>query len=163
MKTISIIAEYNPFHNGHAWQIAEAKRRTSADFALIVMSGDFVQRGEPAVLDKFSRTRMALLGGADLVLELPVRYAAGSAEYFARGACSLVASLNETDTLCFGCETEDPAAFSALSSMMSQKATISASFTVFKPGICLLFAMPPQPMTATFNFFCSIFFDPRFR
>ena len=72
MKTISIIAEYNPFHNGHAWQIAEAKRRTSADFALIVMSGDFVQRGEPAVLDKFSRTRMALLGGADLVLELPV-------------------------------------------------------------------------------------------
>ena len=67
MKTISIIAEYNPFHNGHAWQIAEAKRRTSADFALIVMSGDFVQRGEPAVLDKFSRTRMALLGGADLV------------------------------------------------------------------------------------------------
>lgn len=72
MKTISIIAEYNPFHNGHAWQIAEAKRRTSADFALIVMSGDFVQRGEPAVLDKFSRTRMALLGGADLVLhELP--------------------------------------------------------------------------------------------
>ena len=73
MKTISIIAEYNPFHNGHAWQIAEAKRRTSADFALIVMSGDFVQRGEPAVLDKFSRTRMALLGGADLVLELPGR------------------------------------------------------------------------------------------
>ena len=112
MKTISIIAEYNPFHNGHAWQIAEAKRRTSADFALIVMSGDFVQRGEPAVLDKFSRTRMALLGGADLVLELPVRYAAGSAEYFARGACSLLASLNVTDTLCFGCETEDPAAFS---------------------------------------------------
>lgn len=101
MKTISIIAEYNPFHNGHAWQIAEAKRRTSADFALIVMSGDFVQRGEPAVLDKFSRTRMALLGGADLVLELPVRYAAGSAEYFARGACSLLASLNVTDTLCF--------------------------------------------------------------
>ena len=110
MKTISIIAEYNPFHNGHAWQIAEAKRRTSADFALIVMSGDFVQRGEPAVLDKFSRTRMALLGGADLVLELPVRYAAGSAEYFARGACSLLASLNVTDTLCFGCETEDPKA-----------------------------------------------------
>lgn len=121
MKTISIIAEYNPFHNGHAWQIAEAKRRTSADFALIVMSGDFVQRGEPAVLDKFSRTRMALLGGADLVLELPVRYAAGSAEYFARGACSLLASLNVTDTLCFGCETEDPAAFSALSSLLSDE------------------------------------------
>ena len=121
MKTISIIAEYNPFHNGHAWQIAEAKRRTSADFALIVMSGDFVQRGDPAVLDKFSRTRMALLGGADLVLELPVRYAAGSAEYFARGACSLLASLNVTDTLCFGCETEDPAAFSALSSLLADE------------------------------------------
>ena len=62
---------------------------------------------------------MALLGGADLVLELPVRYAAGSAEYFARGACSLLASLNVTDTLCFGCETEDPAAFSALSSLLA--------------------------------------------
>lgn len=121
MKTINIIAEYNPFHNGHAWQIAEAKRRTGADFALIVMSGDFVQRGEPAVLDKFSRTKMALLGGADLVIELPVRYAAGSAEYFARGACSLLASLNVTDTLCFGCETEDPAAFASLSSLLADE------------------------------------------
>ena len=64
---------------------------------------------------------MALLGGADLVLELPVRYAAGSAEYFARGACSLLASLNVTDTLCFGCETEDPAAFSALSSLLADE------------------------------------------
>ena len=121
MKTISIIAEYNPLHNGHAWQIAEAKRRTGADFALIVMSGDFVQRGEPAILDKFSRTKMALLGGADLVIELPVRYAAGSAEYFARGACSLLASLNVTDTLCFGCETEDPAAFASLSSLLADE------------------------------------------
>ena len=136
MKTISIIAEYNPFHNGHAWQIAEAKRRTSADFALIVMSGDFVQRGEPAVLDKFSRTRMALLGGADLVLELPVRYAAGSAEYFARGACSLLASLNVTDTLCFGCETEDPAAFSASLVLASYEAP---------PGFPSVFVAPVQP------------------
>ena len=62
MKTISIIAEYNPFHNGHAWQIAEAKRRTSADFALIVMSGDFVQRGEPAVLAWRSRPRTRASG-----------------------------------------------------------------------------------------------------
>ena len=99
MKTIGIIAEYNPFHNGHAWQIAEAKRRTSADFALIVISADMVLTGDQAVLDKFSRTRMALLGGADLVLERPVRYAAGSAEYFARGACSLLASLHVSDTL----------------------------------------------------------------
>ena len=134
MKTISIIAEYNPFHNGHAWQIAEAKRRTSADFALIVMSGDFVQRGEPAVLDKFSRTRMALLGGADLVLELPVRYAAGSAEYFARGACSLLASLNVTDTLCFGCETEDPAAFSALSPGWVRKCSALPPLSACSPG-----------------------------
>ena len=138
MKTISIIAEYNPFHNGHAWQIAEAKRRTSADFALIVMSGDFVQRGEPAVLDKFSRTRMALLGGADLVLELPVRYAAGSAEYFARGACSLLASLNVTDTLCFGCETEDPAAFDLI-------------FFVF-----LVFPLSGHPTASSFSFRCSV-------
>lgn len=128
MKTISIIAEYNPFHNGHAWQIAEAKRRTGADFVLVVMSGDFVQRGAPAVLDKFSRTTMALLGGADLVIELPARYAAGSAEYFARGACSLLASLNVTDTLCFGCETEDPAAFASLSSLLAYEPKVFGTY-----------------------------------
>ena len=66
MKTIGIIAEYNPFHNGHAYQIAELKRKTNADFVVIAMSGDFVQRGAPAIIDKYCRAEMALLCGADL-------------------------------------------------------------------------------------------------
>lgn len=121
MKTVGIIAEYNPFHNGHAWQLAEAKKRTGADFSVIVMSGDFVQRGEPAMTDKFTRTKMALLGGADLVIELPVQYACGSAEYFARGACTLLDRLGVVDILCFGCEDELPDAFSALSGLLADE------------------------------------------
>ena len=121
MKTIGIIAEYNPLHNGHAWQIAEANKRAGADFAVIAMSGDFVQRGEPALVDKFTRTKMALAGGADLVLELPVQYACGSAEYFARGAVTLLHRLGVVDTLCFGCETENPEAFSQLADILAHE------------------------------------------
>lgn len=80
MKTIGIIAEYNPFHNGHAYQIAELKRKTNADFVVIAMSGDFVQRGAPAIIDKYCRAEMALLCGADLVIELPAVWAVSSAE-----------------------------------------------------------------------------------
>ena len=83
MKTIGIIAEYNPFHNGHAYQIAELKRKTNADFVIIAMSGDFVQRGAPAIIDKYCRAEMALLCGADLVIELPAVWAVSSAEDFA--------------------------------------------------------------------------------
>ena len=71
MKTTAIIAEYNPFHNGHRYQIEETRRQTGADYILILMSGDFVQRGAPALCNKYTRTRMALLGGADAVIELP--------------------------------------------------------------------------------------------
>ena len=106
MKTVGIIAEYNPFHNGHAYQIAEAKRITDADYAVVVMSGDFVQRGTPAVWDKYTRTRAALLGGADLVFELPVIYATASAEYFAEGGVALLTALG-VDCICFGSECGD--------------------------------------------------------
>ncbi len=105
MKTVGIIAEYNPFHKGHEYQLRKAKELSGADFAVIVMSGDFVQRGEPALLDKYTRARMALLGGADLVLELPTAYATGSAETFARGAISVLEELGCVDTLCFGSES----------------------------------------------------------
>lgn len=108
MKTVGIIAEYNPFHFGHAWQIAQAKALSGADFAVIAMSPDFVQRGTPALTDKWSRARAALTAGADLVLELPVRAAVGSAEYFAQGGVSLLGSLGVVDALSFGCEAEDP-------------------------------------------------------
>ena len=73
MKIVGLIAEYNPFHNGHLYHIQKARELTGADYVIVVMSGDFVQRGTPAVYDKYTRTRMALKSGADLVLELPVR------------------------------------------------------------------------------------------
>ena len=106
LKTTGIIAEYNPFHNGHLYHMQQARMLTGADFIVVVMSPDFVQRGEPALLDKWARARMALEAGADLVLEMSVRSAVGSAEYFARGGVCLLDSLGAVDALSFGCETE---------------------------------------------------------
>lgn len=105
MKTAAIIAEYNPFHNGHRYQIEETRRATGADFILVVMSGDFVQRGAPALCNKYIRTHMALLNGADVVIELPVLYAVSSAEYFAQGAVTLLNRLGVIDYLSFGSES----------------------------------------------------------
>lgn len=107
MKTVGIITEYNPFHNGHAYHIQKAKDLTGADFCVVVMSGDFVQRGVPALMDKHLRATCALAGGADLVLELPVCYAVSSAEYFANGAVALLDQLGVVDSLCFGSECGD--------------------------------------------------------
>lgn len=118
MKTVGIIAEYNPFHNGHAYQIAAAKKMTGADYCIVVMSGDFVQRGAPAIMDKFTRTKAALENGADLVLELPVYYSTSSAEYFASGAVALLDSLGVTDFLCFGSECGDIEILSSLSEVL---------------------------------------------
>ena len=114
MKTVGIVAEYNPFHNGHAYQLAMAKKMTGADYCIVVMSGDFVQRGTPAIMDKYIRAQSALENGADLVLELPVCYASSSAEYFASGAVALLDKLGITDTLCFGSESGDVNVLSAL-------------------------------------------------
>lgn len=104
MKTVGIIAEYNPFHNGHAYQIAKARELTGAEYVVIVMSGNFVQRGQPAVMEKSIRAEAALLCGADVVLELPVHYSTASAEYFASGAVALLHRLGVVDALCFGSE-----------------------------------------------------------
>ena len=104
MKVTGIIAEYNPFHRGHAYHIEQAKKLTGADAVVVVMSGDFTQRGIPAIMDKYARARMALMNGADVVIELPSCYACASAEYFADGAVSLLDSLGIVDTLCFGSE-----------------------------------------------------------
>lgn len=103
MKLLGIIAEYNPFHNGHFYQLQQAKQITNADAIIVVMSGNFVQRGEPAILDKWTRTHMALCSGADIVIELPVIYATASAEYFAYGAIKLLNEIGITD-ICFGSE-----------------------------------------------------------
>ena len=101
MRTAGIIAEYNPFHRGHRYHMEETRRQTGADYIIAVMSGCYVQRGEPAVVDKYVRTRMALDGGADLVLELPVVYATASAEYFASAGVRLLDSLGCVDVLSF--------------------------------------------------------------
>ena len=106
MNTTGIIAEYNPFHNGHLYHLEKARKLSGADYVIIVLSPDFVQRGEPSLLDKWVRTRMALACGADLVLELPVRSAAGSAEYFAHGGVSILSALGVVNALSFGCETD---------------------------------------------------------
>ena len=100
-----IIAEYNPFHNGHKYHIEEVRKLTGADYCIVVMSGNFTQRGEPALMDKYLRTEMALEAGADLVLELPVCYACASAPYFATGAIALLDKLGVTDYVAFGSES----------------------------------------------------------
>lgn len=105
MKTVGIIAEYNPFHKGHAYHIQKAKEAAGADFAVIAMSGNFVQRGAPAIIDKYTRTKMALDGGADLVLELPVPFATAAAPIFAEAGVSLFHHLGCVDALCFGSES----------------------------------------------------------
>lgn len=106
VKVAGIIAEYNPFHNGHHYQIQELRRLTGADYVVVAMSGDFVQRGEPAIFDKYTRTRMALCGGADLVVELPILFATSSAEDFSSCGVALLEKLG-VDLLCFGSESGD--------------------------------------------------------
>lgn len=104
MKIAAVIAEYNPFHNGHFYQLNTIREKLGADRIIVVMSGNFTQRGIPAIVDKFDRCKMALENGADLVFELPVYYATGSAEYFAQGAVSLLDKLGVVDYLHFGSE-----------------------------------------------------------
>lgn len=105
MKIIGIVAEYNPFHTGHAWHIQETRRQFREETAVVaVMSGNWVQRGECAITDKWTRTEMALAGGVDLVLDLPTVWATASAEGFARGAIALLAATGVVDVLSFGSE-----------------------------------------------------------
>ena len=107
MKTAAIICEYNPFHNGHEYHIMQTRNITSADCVIAIMSGNYVQRGTPAVMDKKIRTQAALLGGADLVIELPLFAACSSAPDFAIGAVSLLHKLGVIDYLSFGSECQD--------------------------------------------------------
>ncbi len=107
MKIVGLIAEYNPFHNGHQYHIEKAKEITGADAVIVVMSGNFVQRGAPAIMPKHLRAEMALKAGASLVLELPACYATGTAEQFAFGAVSVLNSLGCIDAICFGSECGD--------------------------------------------------------
>ena len=107
MKIAAVIAEYNPFHDGHLYQLRSLRSELCVDYIIVVISGDFTQRGIPAIVDKYSRTRMALENGADLVFELPAYFALGSAAYFAEGAVSLLDKLGVVDVLHFGSECGD--------------------------------------------------------
>ena len=104
MRVVGLITEYNPFHNGHKFHLEASKHLTNADYVVCVMSGNFIQRGEPALLNKWARTKMALINGVDLVIELPVSYVLQSAEHFAFGAVKILNSLNIVDYICFGSE-----------------------------------------------------------
>lgn len=106
MKAVGLVTEYNPFHNGHLYHLNKAMELTGADISVAVMSGDFVQRGEPAVLDKYTRTSMALNSGVNLVVELPVNYAVSSAESFAAGALKVLDYV-KADSIAFGSESGD--------------------------------------------------------
>lgn len=110
MSVAGIICEYNPFHEGHKFHIEKVKELTGADTVVAVMNGDFMQRGEPAIADKYIRARMALAGGADIVFELPVRYGLSSAEDFAYGGILALHSLSFVDHFCFGSEGADQTA-----------------------------------------------------
>ena len=122
MKIIAIIAEYNPLHQGHAWQIREARRQLDADSAvLVVMSGPFTQRGEPAIVDKWRRTQMALDAGADLVFELPFAYACGSAERFASGGVQMIQSTGLDCHLVFGSESGDLTALDRIAGILAHE------------------------------------------
>ncbi|MBP1156055.1 MULTISPECIES: nucleotidyltransferase [unclassified Paenibacillus] len=105
MRTVGLIVEYNPLHNGHYYHYQQSKKVSGADSAICVMSGHFLQRGEPAIVDKWARAEMALRMGADLVLELPVAFSAQPAEWFAYGAVSALDATGVVDSLCFGCES----------------------------------------------------------
>ena len=104
MKVAGVIAEFDPFHNGHAFFLRRLRKLTSADFIIAVMSGDYTQRGNIAIMGKRIRAKAALLNGADVVMELPVQYATASAELFALGGVSLLESLGIVDQIGFGTE-----------------------------------------------------------
>jgi len=121
MKVVGIVAEYNPFHNGHKYQLDKVKQETGADYVIIAMSGNYLQRGVPALCDKFIRTEMALRCGADLVIEIPTLWATASAEYYAHAGVALLAATGVVTHLAFGAETDDLEALLEVASILKKE------------------------------------------
>ena len=134
MKTIGIICEYNPFHNGHAHQLHTLAQLHPDALRICIMSGSFVQRGEPAIFSKFDRARWAILGGADIVIELPTLYPTGSAQLFGTGAIRMVKAL-DIDALSFGSETADLDALVDIAKRMDCESTQEQLRTYIKEGL----------------------------
>lgn len=124
MKTVGLITEYNPFHNGHLYHLNESKTITCSDYSIAVMSGNFVQRGEPALVDKWTRAKMAVDNGVDLVIELPLIYACQSAEFFAYGAVKILDSLGVVDSICFGSEIGDIQPLDYIAEILNNEPTL---------------------------------------
>lgn len=121
MSTVGLIVEYNPLHNGHLYHLQQSKMVTGADGVVAVMSGHFLQRGEPALADKWARAEMALRAGCDVVLELPVAYSVQNAQWFAYGAVALLDASGIVDALCFGSESGNMEALSAVADMLAEE------------------------------------------
>ena len=121
MKICACIAEYNPLHLGHLKHIEYIKNVLDAEKLIVIMSGNFTQRGEPAVLDKFTRAKQAVIAGADMVIELPTVFATGNAEVFAKGAINIINSLGVVDGLCFGVESGAREEYIALAKFMNDE------------------------------------------
>ena len=117
-KVLGIIAEYNPFHNGHLYHLQKAKKDTSSNYSVAIISGNFTQRGNTSIIDKWSKAKMALENGFDLVIELPLVYAISSAENFADGAVKILNSMKVIDYLSFGTETQDFEALDKIASVL---------------------------------------------
>lgn len=121
MNISGIIVEYNPLHNGHLYHINKTKELTNSDVLISVMSGNFAQRGIPSTVDKWTKTKMALNSGVDLVIELPTIYSVSSAEFFSYGAVSLLNSLGVVDSICFGSEHGDICDINSISNILSKE------------------------------------------
>lgn len=121
MKIVGLITEYNPFHNGHLYHIKKSKELTGADYCIALMSGSYVQRGAPAIYDKYVRTSMALSSGADLVLEMPVAFSTASAREFATYGVALFTALGAVDSVCFGSECGDIAPLSRIAGLLADE------------------------------------------
>ena len=120
-RVLGIIAEYNPFHNGHMYHLQKAKEQSGAKYCICVMSGNFVQRGNTSIVNKWKKAEMALLNGVDLVIELPTIYSVASAEGFSLGAIKLLNNLKIVDAISFGTETSDFAALNNISSIVNEE------------------------------------------
>lgn len=117
-RVLGIVGEYNPFHNGHLYHIAESKKQTGAQYVICVVSGNFVQRGNTSIINKWAKAKMALANGADLVIELPTVYSISSAENFAEGAIKTLNALKIVDTLSFGMEANDIAILNNIANVL---------------------------------------------
>ncbi len=120
-RVVGVIAEYNPFHNGHYYHLQKAKEKSGAEYCIAVISGNFTQRGEPAIVNKWAKAYMAICGGADLVIELPTIYSISSAENFANGAIKILDNLKIVDAFSFGTEVNDIATLNNIANVLYEE------------------------------------------